>query len=899
MPSQKIFVKNRALGYVSNHVPLSLRYIKRWKEYLVFTCVGNAFHTYKCENLALVNVSASHPSEIEVLATDTSLVFAASGTDIYAWHRGFNRKHLYSGHSRPVKLLLPFGQHLISVDEGSNLRVWVIKTEEVYLELNFECLQFHISAILHPHSYTNKVLLGSTQGQLQLWNLHTSNLIHTFKGWGSGITVLEQSPAKDVAAIGLTSGRIILHNLLYDETVVDFRQDWGPVTAITFRTDGPPLMLSGSPEGHIAIWDLEKRRVSSQIRDAHLASISSLRCLPKEPIFISCSPDNTLKKWIFDRQDNQARLLTAKEGHAAPPTFVRFHHPRGTNVISAGADSTIRIFSTITERSNRSLGRASYNREALKKKAVTVHPLVMPPVTQFATEGARGKDWDDIVCAHAGMAVVTTWSFERTCMGSHKLLPPGVSNPKNRSVVATSLCISHCGNYTIVGYSSGQVHRFNIQSGIHRGMYGEKSAHDAAVRGLAVDNLSKITVTGGADGVIKFWHFNPLLAKAPFEELSLKEGVAYFCTHRDASLLAVIMEDFSICVIDLDTRGVVRKLEGHSNRITDATFSPDARWLITASMDCTICVWDIPSGKPVDHFRLEKACTSLALSHNGQYLATSHVDSLGIYLWCNRSLYSHISLRPISSPVSSSETIKEMPIVELPQSSVEMSLQDGEKEQLLQSDSEEEPDYISPEQIDEEMISLSSLAGSRWQNLLNIDVIRRKNKPKKPPEAPKSAPFFLPTVPSLEFKFDIKPNEKDVDKSHESGPLFSMTGFGKELLKSIESEDYFVPLNKLKALGPTSIDYEIGLLNPDGGGSDTLMLQFMKMMEFVLKSKKDFELAQAYLALFLKVNGKRIALSPSLRQHIGKLQELVNCSWEGLQEKVFFSLCAVQSLKNI
>ena len=39
----------------------------------------------------------------------------------------------------------------------------------------------------------------------------------------------------------------------------------------------------------------------------------------------------------------------------------------------------------------------------------------------------------------------------------------------------------------------------------------------------------------------------------------------------------------------------------------------------------------------------------------------------------------------------------------------------------------------------------------RWLNLLNLDVIKAKNKPKAPPKKPKAAPFFLPTVPGLEL----------------------------------------------------------------------------------------------------------------------------------------------------
>ena len=40
----------------------------------------------------------------------------------------------------------------------------------------------------------------------------------------------------DVVAVGLSDGRVLLHNLRYDETVVQFKQDWGPVTCVAFRT---------------------------------------------------------------------------------------------------------------------------------------------------------------------------------------------------------------------------------------------------------------------------------------------------------------------------------------------------------------------------------------------------------------------------------------------------------------------------------------------------------------------------------------------------------------------------------------------------------------------------------------------------------------------------------------
>lgn len=61
-------------------------------------------------------------------------------------------------------------------------------------------------------------------------------------------------------------------------------------------------------------------------------------------------------------------------------------------------------------------------------------------------------------------------------------------------------------------------------------------------------------------------------------------------------------------------------------------------------------------------------------------------------------------------------------------------------------------------------------------------------------------------------------------------------------------------LNRLKELGPSGIETELRSLSPDCGGSVEVMQSFLKMIGMMLDRKQDFELAQAYLALFLKVS---------------------------------------------
>lgn len=44
---------------------------------------------------------------------------------------------------------------------------------DIYLRLEFNPASFDVSAMMHPSTYLNKVLFGSSQGALQLWNIKT------------------------------------------------------------------------------------------------------------------------------------------------------------------------------------------------------------------------------------------------------------------------------------------------------------------------------------------------------------------------------------------------------------------------------------------------------------------------------------------------------------------------------------------------------------------------------------------------------------------------------------------------------------------------------------------------------------------------------------------------------
>ncbi|XP_036385144.1 WD repeat-containing protein 36 [Megalops cyprinoides] len=881
-----IFSGFRALGLYSNHLSHVVRYHKKHQEFYIVTAVGKCFHTYNVKKLGIVAVSNALPEDITCLAADRMLVFAAHGTQVTAFAKNKEVVHTYVGHGADVHLLLPFGDHVISVDRDNIVFIRDIESEEEYLQLMFDKASFEVSAIMHPSTYLNKILLGSCQGGLQLWNIKSNKLLYTFAGWGSGVTVLQQTPAVDVVGVGLISGQIVIHNIKYDESLMKFQQDWGPITAISFRTDGHPVMAAGSPLGHIGLWDLEDKKLIGQMRDAHSTAIAGLTFLHAEPLLITNGADNAIRVWIFDAPGGGGRLLRCRLGHSAPPTKIRHHGQNGQQILSAGQDGTLQSFSTVHERFNKSLGHGSINKKKSKKKGLKYDSMKLPAITTFASETARQSDWDGIISCHRGYLTATTWNYQKTSMGAHKLEPERFNKNRALNIHATAVDITSCGNFVVIALSSGHMDVYNMQSGLHRGQYGLDKAHEGPVRGVAVDGLNQLTVSAGADKLVKIWKFK---SKELVHTAALSTSPSATLLHRDSGMLALSLDDFMLNVMDMETRRIVRKFSGHRGQINDMAFSPDGRWLITAAMDCTIRTWDLPTGCLVDCFLVDAAAVSVTMSPTGDFLATAHVDSLGIYLWSNNTLCSMVSLRPLPSDY-------EPTVVMLPGSCPAPDADDEDDD----TPSDDMIEYVSPEQLDEHLVTLSLLPDSRWKNLLHLDIIKKRNKPKEPPKVPKAAPFFIPTIPGLvpQFAPSHGPSTEDQSKVVNFGVLAQKSSFYVTLEEAWVSNNYEGPVRLLKELGPSAIDTELRGLAPDGGGTLDVMQSFLRMVGSMLDSKRDFDLAQAYLALFLKLHLRLISQEPVLMEQVRSVSEKLEQTWTNLQTLFNQSLCLLAYTKS-
>ena len=298
---------------------------------------------------------------------------------------------------------------------------------------------FRITCLLHPSTYLNKVLLGSQDGRMQLWNIRTMyampfalifrmtiltlfrlvrRLLYEFKRLESSVTSLAQAPSVDVVAVGLLDGSVILQNIKVDEKIMRLKQE-GKVTAISFRTgengltfwqpqqegfdeiaDDKHIMATASMHGDIALWDLDTRKLFHIMKEAHDGAVHTMQFYNGQPILITAGSDNSIKvsfsftvtflnisshlkqQWIFDNLDGHERLLRSRSGHYQPPSQIRHYGGEGQLILSAGRDRTLRTFSTFRDVQNVELSQGSLERKS-KNLGLKVEELKLPQILGF------------------------------------------------------------------------------------------------------------------------------------------------------------------------------------------------------------------------------------------------------------------------------------------------------------------------------------------------------------------------------------------------------------------------------------------------------------------------------------------------------------------------------------
>ena len=370
--------------------------------------------------------------------------------------------------------------------------------------------------------------------------------------------------------------------------------------------------------------------------------------------------------------------------------------------------------------------------------------------------------------------------------------------------------------------------------------------------------------------------------------------------HRNSDLVALSCDDGSIRVLDITTKKLIRELwvsKSHAEQQTlDYTFSNDGRWIISAASDSVVRVWDLPTGHLIDAMKLPRRCNTIAFSPSGEYLATGLDGEVGVHIWTNRTLFSHVSTRQISE--------NDIATVNAPTVSGEGGVAMIEAATEEQTEGEEQDTITVPimDQLSNKITTLSLVPKSRWQTLLHLDIIRARNKPKEAPKAPEKAPFFLPSVGQNQVAgtdaTELVPLEKDPVSRISSSAFASRSGTAKfsdefnRLLAQASTKSLYTPLiTYLSTLPPSAADVAIRTLNTEEPYTE--LRTFIEALSARLKERRDYELVQAWMSVFLRLHGDTLVKEQSLIDALRNWQEEANRERERVGGLVGYSVGVV------
>ncbi|CAL3967911.1 unnamed protein product [Diplocarpon coronariae] len=768
------------------------------------------------------------------------------------------------------------------------------------------------------------------------------------------VTIVQPTPALSLMAIAYSEGPLIIHDVRTDKTLISLDGGNSPITSISFRTDNlgagddgrkAGVMATAGPDnGDITFWDLNNGgRVMSVLRGAHNpplhagatvgGGVSKVEFLWGQQIVVTSGLDNSLKTWICDESPHSPipRILHSRSGHAAPVTELLFlpsdfdgADGGGKWLLSAGKDRSLWGWSLRNDAQSSELSQGNIRKKAKKlgllastltTQSTTLEDLKAPEITCIAMslnrEGGMGanagsgaiwqKDinrdkkgtdatlsgstgWESVVTGHRQDSSARTWFWGRKKAGRWAL-------ETGDGGYVSSVAVSSCGNFAVVGSETGGIDTFNLQSGQRHKRFPAKlnkaqaikvkhqlqlqaersvgepepgtfpiglGKHRKSVTGVVIDQLSKTLISCSLDGKVKFWELKSgnLIHEIDWEPQVGLTGIKYLASN---DLIAVSRTDSTILVIDTTTKKTIRHLLGSQAPINSFIFSPDGNWVLAASQDCLVRIWDLYTGNLIDAIKTETQCTALSFSATGEYLATTCAGQVGINIWNNITLFTHVQTRAISED--------EIDIMALPTVSGQNMLASAFSS-TGDDASDDAAAYISPEQLSAELVTLSIVPTSTLNTLLYLDEIKSRNKPKEAPKRPDKAPFFLPalksSMPVSRVDADMQAgNSAERTRITRSGgqqeDVFTMT-----LRAGSENGDYTPFLSHLRSLPPSLADLSIRSLSPSSSlysstsQSNNELASFVRALTQQLRRNRDYNALNVWLSRFLKLHSENL-----------------------------------------
>ena len=287
----------------------------------------------KC--LEIIQGYTNSIKSVQFTPNGKKLVSAHQDCTVKIWDV-FSHQHLCTlkGHDSPVLSvgLHPDGKLIASGSEDGTIKIWDIDKNKCLYSLSEHAADiWGISFSPDGQFFAS----GSYDKTIKIWRLDQKICIHTLKGYDDKIGAVTFNPGSSLLATAgesaveiwdVASGKCVY--------ILEEKEHKGRVKSVAFSPDGK-LLVSGSTDKNIKIWDLSKRQLIRNLT-GHDASVVSVALSPDGEKIVSSACEGTIRIWNL----NDGKCIQELAGHQNWVWAVTFS-PDGQFIASASQDESI------------------------------------------------------------------------------------------------------------------------------------------------------------------------------------------------------------------------------------------------------------------------------------------------------------------------------------------------------------------------------------------------------------------------------------------------------------------------------------------------------------------------------------------------------------------------------
>ncbi|WP_414621445.1 eIF2A-related protein [Calothrix sp. CCY 0018] len=404
--------------------------------------------------------------------------------------------------------------------------------------------------------------VDSIDGQICLHRRSDYQLLLTLKGHHSSISTVAFSPDSSILASSSSDDHTVkLWDAQTGNSLKALQGHTAPIWSIAWHPDGQ-ILASGSDDQTIRLWDVNTGNCVSIFPDQTYA-VSAVSFSPDGSTLASGSRDSSIRLW--DVSNGQCRQVL--HGHTGWITSLRFSLD-GCILASGSQDSSIRLW-------DQKIGKCL---------------RVLEGHTGIIWSIAWSPDGRKIASANDSEFAVRLWDVDFG--GCLKIL-------RGHTGAIFSVAWSPDGLTVASGSHDSSVRFWDSKLGkCVKVLQGQCNS----VRSVAWSSDGLTFASGSDDSNVRLWNFynGELLKKFQGHHRGIM-GISFAPTcsvnSQDLQILASGGSDGTVRLWDIQAGEALRILRGHTNRVWDASWSPDGRTLASGSADFTIRIWNVATGE--------------------------------------------------------------------------------------------------------------------------------------------------------------------------------------------------------------------------------------------------------------------------------------------------------------